>query len=235
MVYPGEPPIRNAPYVPGPPEESFTLAQVTAAPRVRTGRSPWLVAGITGAIALIIAGAAYILVQNTSDRRAASIPAGAVTSPSTAARSEPSAIPTAPPAAPAGKALGITVTIVAGDASADTTVFAWRQPSASTPEPPAAGYEWGSADIRICARKADAGAIRVSWLPWAVTYADGAVVQPSNVIYGQFPQPEYPQDRVVPVGRCVRGWITFGVPAGRHPQFIEYQPQDGGVTDWLVP
>jgi hypothetical protein len=76
--------------------------------------------------------------------------------------------------------------------------------------------------------------ITVTHMPWALTYPDGSVIEPSSIGYRQFPQPEYPWDeRQVPWNRCVRGWVTFGVPAGK-PTMVEYQPQGEPVTDWKV-
>ncbi len=235
MTIPGQPPFERDPYpsssVPVVPGRPAVPPPMLSAP-VRTGR-PWLVPVIAGLSVLAIAGGviAYVATQNGADRRAAKAPAVPAAPVASAPSAPVSAVPSPP--AVAGKALGTAVTIVIEDATSDITVFGWRQPSASTAEPPSQGYEWGSADVRICVQRSQSE-ITISWQPWAVTYSDGAVIEASNITYRQFPQPEYPQDRLVPVGRCVRGWITFGVPVGHKPQFVEYQPRGGGVTDWLV-
>ena len=79
--------------------------------------------------------------------------------------------------------------------------------------------------------------IGVSQMPWAVVYADGRTYEPSNLTYNQFPSPAYPlSDRTVLPGRCVRGWITFPVPANERPAMVEYQPQVTPVVvvDWKI-
>lgn len=131
-----------------------------------------------------------------------------------------------------------TVHTVTGDSYTVTVaVYAYRQPSApSAPKPDTAGYVWGSADVQVCVKAIQGDTeIGVSWRPWALIYPDGAVVQPSNIGYRQFPTPGYPNDdRAVPAGRCVRGWVTFEVPATSRPAMVEHQGDARKVLDWTV-
>lgn len=110
-------------------------------------------------------------------------------------------------------------------------VYAYKQPTArSAPQPQAEGFEWGSADVEVCVP--DAGT--VSRVVWHLSFADNTTVDPSNIGYNQFPQPEYPWDeRPVRAGQCVRGWITFGVPRGVRPATVVYQPE-GTTMEWTV-
>jgi hypothetical protein len=98
------------------------------------------------------------------------------------------------------------------------------------------GYTWGAADIKVCAGTG-AGTkkgIEVGPDTWALVYDDASLATPSNVIYSQFPRPEYPFSRVLNWGQCVRGWVTFVVPVSKHPKTVEYQPSTGDVVDWAV-
>jgi hypothetical protein len=70
---------------------------------------------------------------------------------------------------------------------------------------------------------------------WRLAYPDASTAEPSNVTYNQFPAPRYPTDeRIVPVGRCVRGWLTFVAPQGKRPQSVEYQPDGDQPLNWVV-
>ena len=103
----------------------------------------------------------------------------------------------------------------------DVTALDYKQPVARDIEPDAAGTEWGAALVRVC-RHVQSGP--VSDDPWMMIYADGGQIEPSSSNSPAFPQPGFPwaEDRTVLAGRCVKGWITFSVPKGKRPQFVEY-------------
>jgi hypothetical protein len=173
------------------------------------------------ALALVLAAAGCGGDDDPPPTSAPAAPTSASPSPSTSA----------PPVHPLGTAVddntnGFRIT---------ATVHAYRQPSAPNTEKPADGGEWGSADVQVCihATPADVPAT-VSWRPWALVYTDGGVVKAADVEYGTFPKPQQPNDdRVIPPGRCVRGWVTFPARAGTRPAMVEYQPQ-GVVIDWAA-
>jgi hypothetical protein len=48
------------------------------------------------------------------------------------------------------------------------------------------------------------------------------------------PEPKYPDGKVLPVGRCERGWISFPVPPGKRPTTVLYRPITE-VHAWAVP
>jgi hypothetical protein len=131
-------------------------------------------------------------------------------------------------------------------------VFQYLQPAA--PDPAATGLSaspttggptsapsgapsgrYGAADVQVCVNSKATSTVTVSWKTWALVYADSTIVPASTTDSEQFTRPAYPfAERVVPAGRCVRGWITFPIPAGRRPSMVEYQPH-GYVADWTVP
>jgi peptidoglycan hydrolase-like protein with peptidoglycan-binding domain len=167
-------------------------------------------------------------------------PPAAAGSPSGPAATPSVAPTTPPPSSPAvtANALGRTVDIDGGDGIRVTaTVYAYRQPSAPGATSPGPGLEWASADVQMCLRTAPAGTtIGVSQRPWRFAYRDGRTAEFGSVTYQQFPSPAYPNDqRPISAGRCVRGWLTFPVPTGERPAWVEYAPEGAPVTDWTVP
>lgn len=204
------------------------------APRRRAW--PWVAGGVAVALVVGASIAAYSATAKTAPTHAV---AAAVTSSAAAAAPAPSSAAPAPsPTLPADQplAMGRTAT---PDPLGSATVYAYKQPVArSATRPEQDGYTWGAADVRVCASKTPQGGlagISVSNGPWALVYADSTEAEPSSISYQQFPLPEYPfGDHDLAWGRCVRGWITFPVPADKHPVAVEYRPQDDPVTDWKV-
>ncbi len=45
-------------------------------------------------------------------------------------------------------------------------------------------------------------------------------------------EPLYPQDKIVGVGRCVRGWVPFEAPKTAKPVRVVYQPSTGPMMEW---
>jgi hypothetical protein len=54
---------------------------------------------------------------------------------------------------------------------------------------------------------------------------DGTVIEVTGSYGGDSPKPEYPMDRTLKVGRCVRGKIAFPVPSKKRPELIVYAPE----------
>ncbi|MEV4510757.1 hypothetical protein AB0K00_17515 [Dactylosporangium sp. NPDC049525] len=162
----------------------------------------------------------------------------AATSPasSTVAATTSPAAPSPSSTIAAGPKLGTAQPFSSDGSSARLTAFSVRQPTAlKAPKPQAAGMEWASADVQVCA---DVLGPNYDYLyvtndPWSLVYADGTTATPSSVTYQQFDAPEYPiTDRTIKVGRCIRGWVTFTAPAGKKATMVEYQSRDGNVFDW---
>jgi hypothetical protein len=155
-----------------------------------------------------------------------------------AAPALPSTSPSPSPATsstPAAHRLGEAVTDTTNGFTVTVTVHAYKQPSAPAAPKPESGGEWGSIDVQVClkAQPVDVKGT-ISWAPWALIYADGAVVTASNSIYSTFPKPQMPNDsRIIPVGGCIRGWVTFPARTDAKPTLIEYQPTDV-LIDWAV-
>ncbi|MEU8329808.1 hypothetical protein [Micromonospora sp. NPDC048839] len=125
------------------------------------------------------------------------------------------------------------------DGAVVSTVYAYKQPVAKTAPRPdeQKGFEWGAVDVKVCVKKDyTANKIAVSHSPWVLVYADDTQIEPSNTGYGQFPQPEYPWgEKVLAPGRCVRGWITYPVPAKSRPVAVEYAAESEPVPPrWVV-
>lgn len=193
-----------------------------AHPSTRTRPHARRVAAIVGALAVTLAGVAGCGVDNPTPTPAA---APSSTPPTTAPATTAAPSPTTPPADAMTK-MGTRADV--RDGIADGTVFSYRQPVAqSAPRPDGQpGYTWGAADVRVCATKTAPEPILVSNGPWALVYADDTTAEASSVGYQQFPKPGYPfGEKIVPQGRCVRGWITFPVPAKLRPVAIEYAPE----------
>jgi hypothetical protein len=47
-------------------------------------------------------------------------------------------------------------------------------------------------------------------------------------------KPEYPDQKVTPVGTCRRGWVPFQVPRKWRPDFVEYNTGDGNILKWPI-
>lgn len=115
----------------------------------------------------------------------------------------------------------------------DATVYDYKQPSVTGGAGPGpAGYTWGSADVQVCTHSGATATVTVDWETWALRYADNSIVEATTKTDDAFPQPLYPvKSHEVPAGQCVRGWITFAVPAGTKPTLVEYTPH-GFVAQW---
>lgn len=104
-----------------------------------------------------------------------------------------------------------------------------------------ASETWGIAEVRTCVVANNSGEkVTVSQFPWHLNYSDGTSIDVTGNTGGNLPKPEYPMDKVLKVGRCARGKITFVVPKKDHPEFLTYSPDDAaeegstGPVDWKV-
>lgn len=59
-----------------------------------------------------------------------------------------------------------------------------------------------------------AAAIEFSNGPWSAAAADGSSFTVMGTFYGNDPVPQYPIQRGVAPGQCVKGWLLFEVPTG---------------------
>jgi hypothetical protein len=150
----------------------------------------------------------------------------------------PAAPPTtkaAPPARPsAAPPVPLQQKITVGS-TVEAVTFEYRQPSVTGgPSAGPSGYTWASADVQVCTLTSAKANVTVDWKTWSLRYADNSVVAASDKNDDAFPRPEYPfTSRPLAGGQCVRGWITFSVPANGKPSAIEYQPH-GFVARWQV-
>ncbi|OWV13594.1 hypothetical protein [Micromonospora wenchangensis] len=131
-------------------------------------------------------------------------------------------------------------TFISVDAAASATVYGYRHNVARTAPRPdeQPGYVWAAIDVKVCALKSDAApnGISVSNGPWTLVYADDSQIEASSVGYNQFPEPGYPfGEKTLAPSRCVRGWITFGVPGKQRPVAVEYAPDREPIPPrWTV-
>lgn len=98
------------------------------------------------------------------------------------------------------------------------------------------GYVYAGAEVKACVtRNTGALPIGVSWGPWSLSYGSGVVVEAASSYGDWWDEPLYPQQHIVPVGRCVRGWVPFEVRSsdGR-PERVTYTPSDGSSLEWTV-
>lgn len=145
----------------------------------------------------------------------------------------PSSSPTPTPSGPA--AVGSAQDTENPLTAARVTVLRVRQPLRSSIGAPA-GREYVGVEVRTCiTRNTGTEDVTVSWGPWALTMPDETVVEAlSSYSPEEFGVPLYPQGRVVRPGRCVKGWIVYGVPKGTTPSAVVYQPGEGAALEWAV-
>jgi hypothetical protein len=116
------------------------------------------------------------------------------------------------------------------------TVYGYKQPAGSAcPDPDHPDHEWAAVDVEVCAKSLPDGfEYVVGWSPWSLASADGTTAHISTFLFPEFEQPQYPDGRILPLGECQRGWITFSVPKGKRPATVLYQPV-GERHAWTVP
>jgi len=213
-------------------EEPFTLSQMAAPPRRRTG----LIVGIAAGAAALVAATVGVTLAVTRQPAAAPLAVAQQTpTPTPPTSGNVSTATTAPASAssattPEGPSLLKFGAKAVGPRST-TVAYAYKQPVASNaPKPDVEGFEWGAVDIEVCAMVAGT----ITRINWHLTYADHTVIDPSNVGYSGFPAPAFPWDeRDIAAGGCIRGWLTFAVPHGKKPLTVQYLPRDF-AADWQV-
>jgi len=110
---------------------------------------------------------------------------------------------------------------------------AWEPMLASRSKPLDKRLHFAALLVKFCL---DSGRnVTVSQDPWSLEYADGQVYEPSfDVDPADLPGAQYPFDRKVSPGRCVKGWVPFDIPPGPGPARAVY----GGTnqpTEWALP
>jgi hypothetical protein len=141
-----------------------------------------------------------------------------------------SAAPAASSPPPRPATLGATLSRSDKTSAVKATVYSYRQPLASAFPPDRRGYTFAGLDARVCMTHIAAGFdISVSWFPWSLEFADNTVAEPTSAWSDDwFRVPLYPAgDRPIREGGCVRGWIVFEVPKGKHPVRAVYAPDTG--------
>lgn len=187
---------------------------------------------LTLALATLLTGCATTQATNPATTAAApTVPIEQPTpAPSTASTHQPQKVGQA-------EKVGQAQTSGYDDLAVSVTVLRYRQPF-KTNRPGLLnrkGYTYGGIEAKLCVTLNGGDPASVSWGPWALSYDSGIVAKtPSSWNSDGWDEPLYPQDHIVGVGRCARGWIPFEVPAGDKPAIIHYQPLSGNALEWRV-
>lgn len=163
--------------------------------------------------------------------------APAASSPPAVPLETPAPSPSPSPTQPAELKVGATQAHSDGEVSSKVTVLRVRQPLPATYPPDRKGYEYVGVEVRVClVENTSTDKVTVSWGPWSLVFGDDTIIQsPSSWSPDGFSVTLYPNnDRVVPTGRCVRGWIPFEVRKGAKPALVSYQPYGGDSMEWTI-
>lgn len=138
--------------------------------------------------------------------------------------SETTAAPPVPPASDASSPLGTELT---SDDEITATVFAFEMPAADAEPltvPPEDGYEVAVVDAEVCAGGQDVTigpanfyaltSTNELWQPWDPPQAARL--------------PAFPQRSLLTAGSCVRGWVTYELPAEATITDVVFAPESGG-------
>lgn len=207
-------------------QASSDLTQVQSPPQPQGRNQRGVIIALVAAIALVLTA---VGVYALWPAKPAATQESAAASTTTTGQPNVAATPGAPsPAAPKVLKLGETKT----DAIGKAVVYAYKQPVATkAPRPEQEGFEWGAAEVEVCALADD---VYINNSTWHLVYADHTLIEASHIGYQQFPEPSFPWgDKDLAKGRCVRGWITYGVPAGKRPVTIEHDVKDA-FTEWSI-
>jgi hypothetical protein len=74
--------------------------------------------------------------------------------------------------------------------------------------------------------------ISLSWDPWTVSDRSGGTYASFYWTNTAYPEPIYPDARVIPIGQCVKGWIVFNKPKGVRPVSVSYAPANADASVW---
>lgn len=117
---------------------------------------------------------------------------------------------------------------------ASIQVFSYRQPvTADDPNlTPADGYEFGLADVEMCAGSQGPLPIRAIGFTAIVAGDDRDFNVPGGVVR----EPGLGL-RDLQAGECARGWLPFEIPAGERPRLITWNFPDWGsaILYWKIP
>lgn len=193
-------------------------------PQRRRGRWPYLVA-IAAMSAVVVAGGAFLL--RGVDKPAPATPTGAA---------PVGAVPVEPPSAMAAPFQPGSLYTFSGGAMT-TTVLRYKQPAGDPSGAIGAGVlkageTYGAIEVKTCLLRGKPEEVSVA--PWSLEWADGTVA--ADKWFG-VASPEYPYElRTLNPGKCVRGWISFTVPAKAKPGAAVYEGEanKGNPAEWKL-
>lgn len=125
--------------------------------------------------------------------------------------------------------LGTTVHL----ADIDLTVSEVKQPPSPGEHLPS-DQRWWSAMAEACTTSDSE--ITLSWQPWSIQSDKGGTYPASNSVWEDFPKPVYPSgaDRLLPNGKCTKGWIMFALSSSEKPSTVDYGNSVGENISWTV-
>jgi hypothetical protein len=128
-------------------------------------------------------------------------------------------------------ALGDKVTTAEGNTVQARTFELPIKTTGAYPPRPAAGSQFGAADIEVCAVGDARAAGRLANPPgYSVKFSDNTEAEGS---LGQERKPGLPARNLVP-GECVRGWVSFEIPKTERPTFVAFDFM-GTAIRWALP
>lgn len=139
---------------------------------------------------------------------------------------------------PAGPApFGKPATLADEDVTVAATAYAYRALKSQFP-PERKGYRFFGADVKVCVTKIPDPSkdVSLSWEPWSLAFADSTTIEPVDSWSDDwFTVPLYSGfGKTVRLGKCLRGWVLFEVPAGKRPVTVNYGPRDSVPLEWKV-
>lgn len=85
-------------------------------------------------------------------------------------------------------------------------------PPAETAEP---GNRWDAILVKMCntgiTPEQGPETVFTSY-SWQLQDSDDGTYEVSSLGYNQFPSPEFPDEKALAIGKCVKGWIVYPVP-----------------------
>jgi hypothetical protein len=97
---------------------------------------------------------------------------------------------------------------------------------------PAAGKEYAAADVRVCASSSGSGE-GPDLLGFALLFPDGRAVGVDPLVATMPPHARSLSP--IAANTCVRGSLTFQIPAGTDPTRIQYRPEPFDNDEWVLP
>jgi hypothetical protein len=96
---------------------------------------------------------------------------------------------------------------------------------------PVAGKEYAAADVRVCA--GSSGSEGPDLLGFTLLFPDGRSVGVDPL--AATAQPHARSLSPIAAGTCVRGSLSFQIPAGTEPTRIQYRPDPFDNDEWVIP